>query len=95
MRMVVMMPLRRLACHAAGPLVRMCSIISNLFMLCIPGLLDRFVVARHPRVSAHLAALNIVTNQLLDFLRGPPSDHHRGVRVPDGHWVARGRGQIC
>lgn len=89
------MSLHRLTSHAAG-LFRMCyCIISNLCTMCVPGLLDRFVVARHPHVSAHLTAFNIVTNQLLDFLWSPPSDHHWGVRVPDGHWVARGRGQIC
>lgn len=88
--------LAQLTSNAMWSLFRMYSgIISNLLTMCIPGLLDGFVVARHPQVSAHLTAFNIVTDQLLDFLRSPPYDHHRGVRVPDDHWVARGGGHIC
>lgn len=69
---MVLMSLHQLNSHASELLFGMC----NQFVLCIPGLLDRFVVARHPHVSAHLTAFNIVTNQLFNFLRSPPNDHH-------------------
>jgi len=61
----------------------------------IPGLLDRFVVARHPLFGSHHTVFDIVADQVFDLLRGPPQDHHRGAGVPDGHWIARHRGQVC
>ncbi|TNN78781.1 hypothetical protein EYF80_010951 [Liparis tanakae] len=39
------------------------------------------------------AVFDVVSDQVFDLLRGAPQDHHRGAGVPDGHRIARHRGQ--